>query len=298
MIQTSYESQIRFFTNEITSMRTTLFIIILLTFFKNVSCQDKIILANFDTLNASVIRVASSEVEIRYPGESFSSMLTLNYVNSIILSSGRKVIPDISDEFKMVPAIGRYKGKSLLTTDKNTFGMRKLGSAVYEAIAEGEVLREINTTARMLGAPLALYVMNTPKFSGQKTSGKAEFYTFINPTPAFVKASIVGKTFELLLLDNYGIGQSLLIEEFQVKTLNHKLTFSEDGKILENDIESGTYKITNNDIEIDYLYSNKKGKKRQWKGNFKIGSYDNELIQLYITENNFNYFKNIILKRI
>lgn len=259
-------------------------------------CQDRVVLANDDTLSMKILKYDDHYVEFLLQNESVASKLYCGYVKSIILSSGRVINPSLSEIDKLSPVFGKYKGNSRLTNEKEKYGLSKVGEGVYTFKTPQDMQRELQFAGQMLGASLVIVPIR-PVFDGDPQVVGAEFFSFITPQKDFLNKRLAGNSSDLISLEDHSINQLLIVDALQSKTISHRLEFTMDGKILENGKESGTYKINDDHVEIKYLYTNKKGKIKESSGTFKIGSYDKDLILLYSANNRFSEFHNIILKR-
>jgi len=258
--------------------------------------QDKVILTNNDTLKLKILKYDDRQIDYQLLGETFTSTLFNGYVNSIVLESGRTITPSLPERERFNPVFGKYKGVSRISYGKEIYGMRRIGEGVYKFKTPHDMDSHLEIAGQMMGASLIL-VPAKPSFDVTDEIVGAEFYSFIDPSREFLSDNLVGHSFELTSLNDHTINQFLFIDDLQAKTINHNLTFTMDGKILENDKEAGTYKIQGNLVSIVYMYTNKKGKLKDWKGLYKVGSYDGDLILLYSTNNTYSYFQNIVLKK-
>ena len=258
--------------------------------------QDKVILNNGDTLAVKVNRYDKSEVEFQLEGETVSQGMSILLINSIALSNGRVIKPEVLETDRLATVFGSYKGNCVVKTDNNAFGLSPLISTSFEELIVPDILSKIKMAGTMTGASLAIYKLEERPFSHPQKA-TVDYYAFVAPSTNFIKENIIGKSFTLLKLDSYKLGQSELISMLNFETIQHSVQFSGDGKVIEDGRIAGSYIITDDIIDLKYEYANKKGKLKVWGGAYKVGSYDKELIQLYSANYDFTYFQNIILKR-
>lgn len=259
-------------------------------------CQDKIVLTNDDTLSVKILKYNDDLVDYQLAGESLTNSLSTSYINSIILESGRTITPSMSAAKKINPVFGKFKGRSIVTNNKETYGMKRVGEAFYRFKSADDMIRQLEFAGQMMGASLVIMPERTDFLNNTGTA--AEFFSFMNVKSNFLQTQLIGRNFELAALNHHAINQLLIIDELQSGTLNHKLSFTEDGKILENGKENGSYKLTGEGVEITYSYTNKKGKTKEWKGTYKVGSYDRDYILLFSANDKLSFFYNIVLKRL
>ncbi len=222
--------------------------------------QDKIVKLNGDSFTANIIAIEDDIIKFKYPEEDLSNCEYKNAIRKIIFKSGRV---QFFNDLNIINGIEDWKKVRVTTISDDVKGLipireidsKATGTTYLSNVAqvENRAIRKLKQKAAMMGSSVVYITYQTVEgvraINRARTTITGIAYKIRKSNPSKIRDFIVGKKFNLTseaILDNNALTQFRQVSSFE---------FTNDGKLIINNLPAGSYNISNDAGELKILYS-------------------------------------------